>query len=548
MDGSPVLLLLNMAAAAALLIWSVRMVSTGFERALGDQLRRRLRRSSANRLYSAATGAGAAILMQSSAAVAMLLAGFMSTGVIGSVAGLAMILGADLGTAVVVQLLSSRIPFITPLLLLLGVALFLRSSRRIGRIMIGIGLIFLSLDMIRSASEPLSSSGGVQTVMLYLSEDAFSSFAIAAVFAWLIHSSVAAVLLFAILAQQGLLPFGAACSLVLGANLGSSIIPIFLTMGARLSIRRVMWTNLALRGGGAALALVLLALLGPPDAFPGSSAAQQTLNFHLLFNFALLVICLPFVSNFMRLARRLLPDPVDASSRNAVRSALDLSLQNQPSRAFACAQRELVTMGNRIESMLREAIVLFEEFDEGVSKRLSSDMKGIARRSLELRVYLSGIRSSDPDEDTGMRAFDLSGIGGNLEEAADVVVHKMVELARRKNAGKLNFSKEGWRELSDFHDRVLRNVQNGITVLMAEDIGLARDLLEEKEKVSALEHMLERTHLKRLRQGVADSIETSALHLELIHALRTINTSFAMIAHPLVERHGEPLENRLPGI
>lgn len=549
MDGSPVLVLLNMAAAAALLIWAVRLVRTGFERAFGDQLRRWLRRSTANRITSAATGAAAAILMQSSTAVAMLLAGFMSAGVIGSVAGLAIILGADLGSAVVVQILSSRVALLTPLLLLVGVMFFLRSSRRslrqIGRILIGLALIFLSLDLIREASEPLANSGATQAAMLYLAGDAISSFLIAAIFAWLVHSSVAAVLLFATLAQQGLLPFDAACAMVLGANLGGSLIAFFLTLNARISIRRVVWTNLALRGGGAALALLLLAQLDAASLLPGSSVAQQTLNIHLIFNLALLIIGLPFVGPLMWIARRLLPDPLRTAPENVVRSALDHSVQNQPSRAFACAQRELIVMGNRIESMLREAIGLFESYDDTMSQRLRSDMKDIARMSLDLRVYLAGIRSSDPEEDTGTRAFNLSGVAVNLEAGADVIVRKMVELARRKNAEKLNFSEDGWRELSDFHDRVLRNVQHGITVLMSEDIGLARELVEQKEKVRELEQMLERTHLKRLRQGMAESIETSAIHLELLRALKMLNTSFAMIAYPLLEKHGELLESRL---
>ena len=549
MDGSPVLVLLNMAAAAALLIWAVRLVRTGFERAFGDQLRRWLRRSTANRITSAATGAAAAILMQSSTAVAMLLAGFMSAGVIGSVAGLAIILGADLGSAVVVQILSSRVALLTPLLLLVGVMFFLRSSRRslrqIGRILIGLALIFFSLDLIREASEPLANSGATQAAMLYLAGDAISSFLIAAIFAWLVHSSVAAVLLFATLAQQGLLPFDAACAMVLGANLGGSLIAFFLTLNARISIRRVVWTNLALRGGGAALALLLLAQLDAASLLPGSSVAQQTLNIHLIFNLALLIIGLPFVGPLMWIARRLLPDPLRTAPENVVRSALDHSVQNQPSRAFACAQRELIVMGNRIESMLREAIGLFESYDDTMSQRLRSDMKDIARMSLDLRVYLAGIRSSDPEEDTGTRAFNLSGVAVNLEAGADVIVRKMVELARRKNAEKLNFSEDGWRELSDFHDRVLRNVQHGITVLMSEDIGLARELVEQKEKVRELEQMLERTHLKRLRQGMAESIETSAIHLELLRALKMLNTSFAMIAYPLLEKHGELLESRL---
>ncbi len=549
MSESPILVLLNMAAAAALLIWAVRLVRTGFERAFGAQLRRWLRRSTASRVKAAATGAVAAILMQSSTAVAMLLAGFMSSGAIGGAAGLAIILGADLGSAIVVQILNSRIALLTPLLMLTGVMIFLRSSRRslrqIGRILIGLALIFLSLDLIREASDPLAGSSGAQAAMVYLAGDAVSAFVIAALFAWLVHSSVAAILLFATLADQGLLPLGAAFAMVLGANMGGSLIAVMLTLRAERNVRRVVWTNLVLRGGGAALAVALLTATGVTDVLPGGTAAQKTLNLHLAFNLALLAFGLPLIHPLMNAAARLLPDPPKAASERVIRSALDHSVQNQPRRAFACAQRELVEMGNRIEGMLREAMALFETYDDAVAHRLRADMKDVARTSLDLRVYLSGIRSDDPDEDTGTRAFDLSGVAVNLEAGADVIVRKMVELARRKHSEKLNFSDEGWRELSDFHDTVLRNVQHGITVLMTGDVGLARELVEQKEQVRELEQRLERAHLKRLRQGLTESIETSALHLELLRALKMLNTSFAMIAYPPLEEHGELLESRL---
>lgn len=551
MENSPILILLNMAAAAALLIWSVRLVRTGFERAFGAQLRRWLRRSTSNRLSAAATGAVAAVLMQSSTAVAMLLAGFMSSGAIGGIAGLAIILGADLGSAIVVQILNSRVALLTPLLLLAGVTVFLRSSRRglrqIGRIFIGLALIFLSLDLIREASAPLSISGAAQTLMIYLAGDALSAFLIAALFAWLVHSSVAAVLLFANLAQQGLLPLEAAFAMVLGANLGGSFIAFALTLKADPPVRRVVWTNLVLRGGGAALALVFLSIAVTTDVVPGASAVQQALNVHLIFNLLLLVVGLPLVGPLIWAAERLILSPNASDAAQMVRSALDQSVQNQPRRAFACAKRELVEMSNRIEVMLREAMDLFDTFSDPVAQRLRGDMAEIDRMSLDVRVYLSGVRSSDPDEDTGTHAFSLSGVAVNLEAAADVIVRKVADLARRKNAEGLSFSNEGWRELSDFHDSITRNVQLGITVLMSEDVGLARELVEQKEKIRELEQILERTHLKRLRQGLTESIETSAIHLELLRSLKMINTSFAMIAYPLLEEHGELLESRLAG-
>src|SRR6056297_3465097 len=334
MESTPVLFVVNMAAAAALLIWAVRLVRTGFERALGAKLRLWLRRSTSNRIAAAGSGAATAVLMQSSTAVAVLMAGFVSTGAIGSAAGLAIMLGADLGSAIVALVLNSKLAVVTPLLLLAGVMIFLRSSgrrvRQAGRILIGLSLIFLSLDLIREASEPLTNLAGAEAAMRYLAGDAIFAFVLAALFAWLVHSSVAAVLLFASLAAQGLLPLEATVAMVLGANLGGSVVAFVLTLKANSAVRRVVWCNLFLRGGGAAAALALLVKFDAATGLQGADAGQLALYLHVLFNLALLLISLPFVGPLMRIATTLVRDPAQNPSPGEWRSALDMSVLHQP--------------------------------------------------------------------------------------------------------------------------------------------------------------------------------------------------------------------------
>ena len=158
LENSPIVIILNLAAAAALLIWAVRLVRTSFERAFSSQMRQWLKLTTGKRLTAAMTGVGISIMLQSSTAVALLLASFMPASAMSVSMGLAIILGADLGSAIVVQILSSRISLLTPLLLLSGVFFFMRTNRRvlrqIGRILIGLSLIFVSLGMISEASAP----------------------------------------------------------------------------------------------------------------------------------------------------------------------------------------------------------------------------------------------------------------------------------------------------------------------------------------------------------------------------------------------------------
>jgi len=548
LENSPIIIILNLAAAAALLIWAVRLVRTSFERAFSSQMRQWLKLTTGNRLTAAMTGVGISIMLQSSTAVALLLASFMPASAMSVSMGLAIILGADLGSAIVVQILSSRISLLTPLLLLSGVFFFMRTNRRvlrqIGRILIGLSLIFVSLGMISEASAPLANNAAIKNIFIYLSDDLLTGFVLAAFLAWMMHSSIAAVLLFATLAANGVLPLNAAFAMTLGANLGGSFIAVFLTLKSDINIRKVVLANLLLRGGGALVALGLIHEFDIINHIYGATSQLKVLNFHLFFNAAVLlagIILLTPASGFVAI---LLPEKQDAEELS-MRSVLDLSVQNEPARAFACVRRELVDIGNRIENMLRDAMDLFENYDENIAERLRAEQRNIAKNAFDLRVYLSGIRSDDPNEDTGTRAFDFAGTATNLESGADAIGRKIVTLAKRMHHDRTHFSEDGRHELMDFYDKVLRNIQQGILVLMSEDVETARELVAQKEMIRELNQKLERKHLTRLRQGLTETIETSAIHIDLLRSLKVLNTGFAMIAYPLLREHGALLKSRL---
>src|SRR5690606_20476226 len=214
------LLLLHLAGAVTLLLWAVRMVRTGVERSQEPALKRALRESRGGRLRTAGIGAAIAVFLQSSTAVAVLAAGFAGSGVLTLATGLAVMLGADLGSAIVVQILSIDLSWLVPVLLIAGGALFFRGTsrewRQGGRILMGIALILVSLGMIGSATEPLRAYPHLPGIVGSLSGDFLTAFLIGAAFTWLVHSSVASILLTVTFATLGLVPLELGISLMLG--------------------------------------------------------------------------------------------------------------------------------------------------------------------------------------------------------------------------------------------------------------------------------------------------------------------------------------------
>jgi len=537
------------AGAAALLLWSVRLVRTGVERAFSHRLRLWLRRSAGSRMWAAFSGAGAALLLQSSTAVAILVANFASAGAVTTAAGLAMLLGADVGSAMVVQFLLQRQDFMIPALLLIGVVLFLKTptarARQVGRILIGLALIFVSLDMIRAAAVPLAQGPGLLAVMQYLGQDALSAFVLGALAAWLMHSSVAVVLLVFTFVAQGLLPVSAAAAMVLGANLGGAFIAYALTTTAPYKVRRIITANLVLRGGGAALVLLVLMVSNHPIAWLGPNDATRIVNLHLAFNIALAVVALSSLGWIERIIETGFPEKQDQSALLGISSALEEAALEKPAQALACSAREILGIGQRVETMLRAIDSLYSVWDEPLAKAIEAKDREIRKMHFDLKLYLARLHRQALDDEASRESMDHAALAANLEAASTMIATTMVTLARRLQRGNKAFSAKGREEIADFHDRVLSNVQLGLNVMMTQNPDAARELVAAKDEVRDIEQELQRHHLGRLREGLTESIETSNIHQETLRALKQVNTSFSMIAYPILSQSGDLLESRL---
>ena len=545
--------LLNLTAAIVLLLYSTRMVRTGVERAFGAELRNVFMLSRRSTILNSFAGVLAAALLQSSTAVALLVSGFAATGVMGVTGSLAVVLGADLGTAVAVQFLSLDIAWLTPVLLVAGGLLFLKGSarvvRQIGRVVMGVAFILLSLRMIGDATEPLRSSPYLQPVVQHLSEDLLTAFAGGAMLAFVFHSSVAAILMLAAFCAQGLLPLEAGLPLVLGANVGSGLIAVWLTRNMHGKARRIALGNLVVRLLGGIAALVLLRHVALPLDVVAGTPARQLVSFHFLFNAVLLVVFLPLVVPLAALTRYLVPaadDPAEGRVKPA--SALDRNVLTNPGMALASATRELLRMSEQIELMLSPVMELFVSTNAHAAARIKEIEKEVNEAQTDIKLYLAEMNQGQLSPDQARRSMDLTGIAISLERVGDIITKDLLRLTGEMRKKKLTFSNEGWNELTRLHARVLANMQLSLNVLVSEDVDSARQLVEEKEYVRALEEESHDAHLARLGQGTAQSIATSDIHLETVRALKEINSRFITFAYPILKKSGLLLDSRLADV
>lgn len=534
------LVLINIAGAVTLLLWATRMVRTGMERSQKAVLHRLLGQGKRSHIKSAALGGFVAILLQSSTAVALIAAGFAASGKLTLSAGLATMLGADLGSAIVVQLLSINPAWLMPILMIIGGAMFFRGRhrdvRQAGRIVIGIALILMSLRLIGEATIPLREAEFLPEIVTYLAGDPFTAFLLAAAFTWVIHSSVAFVLLVATFAMQGLVPFELGAALVLGANMGSSIIAFMLTRGGSAAARRITLGNFIFRAVLAVIGLVLLWLSHLPGTLLGPDAARQIINFHFLFNVLLLAIALPLTSPMARLTTRLVRSAPQPAHPLVSPMRLDDKLIDNPALALASAKRELLRMAEIVERMLQPVMDLYEDADPEKIREIKQLEHAVNAAQSDIKLYLSRIRYPEPNGADAIRGQELAQLAINLEYVGDAVVKTLVKLAESRADQKLKFSPAGWRELNDLHHRVVDNLHLALNVLMSEDRAAAKLLLEEKASLGHAGRASAAEHLARLREGAQQSIATSDLHLETIRALKTINSLLASVAYPVLRQ------------
>ena len=548
---SGMVVFINLAGAVALLLWATRMVRTGIERAYGDVLREKLRLAIGNRVTAAIAGFFFAIALQSATAVALIVAGFVASGYVSTAIGIATLLGADLGSALVVRILRQDLSLLIPVLLLAGTIAFRASEsrnwRQIGRILVGLGLLLLSLRLIGEASIPLKTSEILPVIINYLSRDWITAFVLAGLLAWAFHSSVAAVLLLASLADRALIPPVLIIPLVLGINFGAAVIGAVLTRGERVDARIVPLGNVAIRGLGTLIALGAQMSFELESSFFSDQPGDAVVLVHLAINLAVLVFGLPFCGMVGRMLKSwlvptALPDEIAAETRM---SALNPEHLADPRQAVANATREVLTVCERIELMLTWIFDAFDVPDKQKMRRIEELDDEIDETHRDIKFYLAKISESRLDEKSAAQLQDLLGATIKLEQAADIIAQNMVTRARKKDSRKITFSSEGWHELKALHQEVLKNARLAFNLFVNADVDHARQLVAQKEVVRTMVRSSEEQHMQRLRDGNDNSYDSSSIHIDTMRDLKEINSLFASIAYPVLASAGMLRKSRL---
>lgn len=543
------LVLLDLLGGVALLLWGLHMVHSGIVRAFGSDLRRFLGTALRNRFLAFFAGVIVTALLQSSTATGLMTASFVTGGAVDLVPALAIMLGANVGTTLIVQALSFNVTAIAPLLFLVGVIAFKRGgqtrTRDLGRVAIGIGLMLLSLHILLDTLAPAEEAPVIRSLLAAITGDTLLCVLMAAVLTWIAHSSVTVLLLIMSLAYSNFITPVAALALTLGANLGSAINPVIESGNStNPASYRLPLGNLLNRLIGCALALIFLHPIADALSRFESNASRMTADFHTAFNLILAGVFIFPLGWVASMLARFLPERAKPNNP-ATPLYLDETALGTPSVALACAEREVLHLGDIVETMLRQAMTALMTDDRRLVAEISRTDNTVDKLDEAVKLYVTRLTRESLDERDGHRAMEIISFSINLEHIGDIIDKNLMELAQKKIKRKLAFSKQGSAELEAFHQEVVGNLNLAFSVFMSGDVRLARQLIAEKSSLRTAELAAAESHLARLRERRPESIESSSLHLDVLRDLKRIHSHICSVAYPVLERAGALQPSRL---
>ena len=525
MQSPKLLIALNMAGGVCLLLWGSYMVRMAVERAYSNRIGS-LVSAAGSRLRAFVIGVFSATALQSATAAILLTTSLVTSGLLPLTTAVAVILGADVGSAIAVRVLYLDLSFLPPLLLCIGLGLHRLSTswrhQQLGRIFLGLGLILLSIQLLRQAIEPLAEAPPDAALLSALNALPLIALLVSALFTWAAHSSVAVVLIIASLADGGLVGAPLFVFAVVGANFGSGLIALFLANRRHLDSYSAVLANFLMRG---ALGLLVLLFAAPIEAhinLLGASGGAQVISTHLLFNLILALIFVPFSGSAARFAKWLIVSRSPEAVKDAAiapGASLDPALVTKPKRALSCARREAFRLADNTEALFADALAMFEADDRSSIEQFVSRDKEINARHKAIQRYLSEVRRHLKEGRNEIILDQILCFSATMENIGDVISHGLARLAVKRLDRGAAFSTAGLEELQSVHDEVLKVMQLDITNFTAND-RLSRKAIDKQIGV-ALElgrDSIDR-HRLRLSERKTSSIDSSSIHQDLVRDL-----------------------------
>ncbi len=551
-------LIIELFGGLAFFLYGMEKMSNGMKKTAGNKMRTILAALTKNRVIALLVGMFVTMVIQSSSATTVMLVSFVNAELMTFAQTMGVIFGAGIGTTITAQLIAFKLTDYALVMIVLGFAMQMFAKREmvrnLGDVLLGFGILFYGMKLMSDAMKPLRTFSEFIDLLRGL-ENPILGLIFGTFFTAIIQSSSAFIGIVIVLAQQELITLEAGIPLIFGANIGTCITAVFACIGTSREAKRVAMAHITFRVIG-----VLLFILWIPEFAHfiriiaekfNSGIARQIANAHTLFNVSVAFVFLPFSVVFANLIIRILPAREDEKAIKLATWYIDDSVISTPAVAIDLSRAEISRMAKLLSRMLRAIIIPFMSDEKLIEKeRIEKEelalllkeipkndeifphlslLGGVDMREekidyLEEKIgdYLVKIAQQDVSDNQATEVYGMISIIKDMESIGDIIHRNIMPLVTKKQALKMDFSKDGKEEIMIYHEKVRKQIDLLKDAFAERDPIKARKIMQKERKYLDLESRYRAQHLDRICHEKKESIETHEIHMELMDLLKQI--------------------------
>lgn len=520
-------------------LYGLKKTNTNLRQGFGNRLQSLINKITDHYSLALFLGVFLTFTMQSSTAATSLMVGLVNTGMMTLNQGIQIIIGTSIGTTIATQVITFNIAQYAFLLIIIGFIINLISKKRryqfTGSVILGIGFIFLGMNLISDFAEPLKNNSSLIELLKRLQEKPFLSFLLSVLVTSVLQSSTAMMGLTISLAVQGIIPLQLAIPIILGSHLGSCTTVLFVGLGKTNQARTLTFGNLFYKLIGC---LVFFFLITPLSSFVKQLTPylpRQIAIAHSIIIIGNALIVTPFIVYFTQFLQKLFPKSKQEASLYRPKF-LDNHILDSPHLALYLAKKETVRMANTVDEMFTGIMKVFFNQDENLLYKLCKLDKIVDNLSREIINYLTKMDFDELSANQSRETYGLLNIVNDFEHIGDLIDKDIIPIIEKQIDNELKLSDAGNAEIKKLYEMVYQNFYHALGSFALGDKRLAQKSLKQKTIIIQNESKMRRSHINRLHQGVELSRQTSSIHFDMINILKQISEHATYIAEIVLNR------------